>query len=581
MINLKLNDFLRGPNPKLQNYKQMLLLQDRALLHYARRDFKTFINLIFQTKLHSESLKNTFEFNWLNEIIIEELENFISNPEVNNIMIFAPPRVGKSTISCMLLPAFLFGKFSLGIIKHGGPIFKVMSGSYDHSLASIACREVQNYMESNIYKAIFPQICLPKMGGYLFTGGKRYRRSSMYFDVVGDLSENSLNKKECFKEKDDGSPPPTRPTCSYRVIHKGGVVTGLGYNLGILDDMVKSPADISSKWARDSLFDWYGSTFTTREEKFKNSNAKKIILMTRWHHDDLPGRILKIDQKASKDKKLWRVISLPAAGYSMKDPLRHHKDRRKPGEIKKIRGMDKSYFKRKKIEVGSYYPALFQQKPTSDEGEHIKRKWIHYYDKADFKEDNFNLIIGGGDLSLDDVEGGSYNVLLRCGVNFVSTGRIKSAHVYVLDCLRKKMDYAELRVAFYDFVTKYSNWSGSFILEKAANAYAIKSEFGPPRRELKSLDTYKNLALEIPFLRLVSPKDSKPVRVKSNIGIIQFGKLFVPKPESEAWVEDFVEELVGWPKAANDDCVDALMVVLREVNDQLTNIGALEAMTKL
>ena len=558
--------------------KEMILLQDKILFDLARRDFKTYINLIFRTKSHSKKVKSGFDFNWLNEIIIEELESFIVNPEINNIMIFAPPRVGKSELSSMLLPSFLFGRLSQEIIRNGGPKFEVMSGSYDTKLSSLACREVQKYIDSDLYRAIFPQVRIPNMGGYLH--GIRYARSSLYCDIIGDISKGSLESKFCFKNKADGSPPDTRATASYRVVHKGGSVTGFGYNLGILDDMVKSPRDIDSKLSRDQLFDWYASTFSTRQQKFNKLDTKTIILMTRWHHDDLPGRLIRQNQKASNRDK-WRVICLPAEGYSRKDPLRHPKDFRKPGEIKTIRGMDKDYFKRKKMEAGAFYNALYQQKPTSDVGEHIKRKWIHFYDKSEAVEDNFNLIIGGADLSFDSVEGGSYNVFLRCGVDFVTTGQVTQPHIYVLDCIRERMDYADMKIAFKNFIRKYSNWSGGFFVERAANAYALKSELGPSHKRLKSQDAHETLQVEIPFMELVTARDAKPVRVMANIGVLKYGKLFVPKAEQEEWVEPFIEELVGWPKAPNDDCVDALVVVLGKVNKHLSDLSSLEAMARI
>ena len=575
---INLNDVFIGPKPK-NKHKELVLLQDKILIDKARKDFKTYINLVFKTKLHTESTRNTFNFNWLNEIIIEELSDFIVNPEVNNIMIFAPPRVGKSTISSMLLPSYLFGKFSQGILKHGGPKFEVMSGSYQESLASVACRETQNYMDSPVYKAIFPQVTLPKMGGYIYN--KRFRRSSLYFDVVGDLTTGALESKHCFKTLPDGSPPPVRDTASYRVIYPGGTVTGLGYSLGILDDMVKTHKDVDSKVARDNIYNWYISTFGTRQQKFNNMNAKTIILMTRWHHDDLPGRLLRLDEESKEDKRLWRVVCLPAEGYPKKDKYRHPKDPRKAGEVKTIRNMDKTYFKQKKIEVGSFYPALFQQKPTSDVGEYIKRKWIHYYDQEEHPDQNFNMIIGGGDLSFDAVEGGSYNVFLRCGVNFVEVGNLQQAHVFVIDCFRERMEYAEMKMALRQFIGKYKNWSGAFLIELAANAYAIKSELGPSHKRLKSRDAHESLSTEIPFLEVVTVRDSKPVRVMSNIGVIQYGKLFVPKPETAEWIEPFIEELVGWPKASNDDCVDALMVVLAKVNKQISNVSSLKLMSKM
>ena len=572
--------------------KEQLFLQDRVLLDSARKDFRTFVKLAFSAKLASSgnSEEKGFDFNFLNEIIIEELENLIISTDVHNLMIFAPPRVGKTTLSSILFPAYLIGKFSEKIVEKGGPKFEIMCGGYNEKLASITNTETQSYIDNPVFKSIFPSVRIPDSHGYFMK--KRYKKTGSYFETIGDISQWNKGKRVKFKYHPNGTPPKLRATASYRTICPGGAVTGMGFSLGILDDMVKDPSGVERKLAREQLYNWYTSTFSTRGQHFNKMHPKTIMLMTRWHHDDLPGRVLKMTEK-SKEKSTWfRVVSLPAEGYRLNDKRRHPKDPRPPGKVLPVRGMNRAYFNTRKIQLGAYYAPLFQQDPTKASGEFIKKKWIKRYKTKDLEHIQFNLIIGSADFSFDNVETGSFNVFLRAGVVFnepynqksAEQGRKpnfiqQSADIYILDCIREKMDYVEAREALRKLLLQYNDWNAGFHIEQAANAYAIKSEFGVSSRKQRGLEAYEDLRLNLPFIELSRPKDSKRVRLVSNIGVLKYGKLYVLDESESDWTDDFVEELLEFPKAPNDDCVDALSIILSQVNKKQSEMNRMSILS--
>lgn len=160
----------------------------------------------------------------------------------------------------------------------------------------------------------------------------------------------------------------------------GAGITGRGANLILIDDPVKSREEANSDTYRRRCWDWYRDDLYTRLEP----NGAIILIMTRWHSDDLAGRIL-----SSDDGQNWTVISLPAEANE-NDPIG-----REPGaalcpdrfDIDKLSGI-------KRVLGNSYY-ALYQQTPVAPEGEMFKRHWfelvaevpedadrLRYWDKA-------------------------------------------------------------------------------------------------------------------------------------------------------------------------------------------------------
>jgi len=162
-------------------------------------------------------------------------------------------------------------------------------------------------------------------------------------------------------------------------------LTGRGFNIGIIDDPVKDRLEASSETYRNRVCDWFNSVFFTRRE---NDDAAIVLIQTRWHQDDLAGRLL-----AEKSDVPWEVVSIPAIQDSEPSAF----DLRKSGEalwpqlfpIKALREIER--------QVGAYeFSALYQQRPTPKGGQMFNvsrfkivdfipgaiKKSVRYWDKA-------------------------------------------------------------------------------------------------------------------------------------------------------------------------------------------------------
>lgn len=145
----------------------------------------------------------------------------------------------------------------------------------------------------------------------------------------------------------------------------GGALTGEPVDVLIIDDPVKDRAAAESRLRRDAVWDWWESVAQTR----LSPRARVVLMMTRWHTDDLAGRIL------AHEPHLWRVLSIPAIA-EQDDPLG-----RAPGaELVSARGRRPGYFRELAARLSGYvWRALFQQRPTEALGKLFRRDtWRHW-----------------------------------------------------------------------------------------------------------------------------------------------------------------------------------------------------------
>lgn len=146
----------------------------------------------------------------------------------------------------------------------------------------------------------------------------------------------------------------------------GGAITGRGADLLIIDDPVKSVEEAESETYRARTWDWWRGVALTRLEP----GGSVILVMTRWHEDDLAGRILQ------EDSANWRVLSLPAiASDDLDDPLD-----REPGEPLWPERYDADALARRRQEMGArLFEAEYQQQPAPATGLIFRREWFRYW----------------------------------------------------------------------------------------------------------------------------------------------------------------------------------------------------------
>ncbi len=203
-------------------------------------------------------VKRNYRPNWHHRLISEQLNRIVSG-ELKRLMIFMPPRHGKSELSSRKFPAFYLGHH---------PEHEFISASYSGDLAMDFGRDVRNLMQSAEYAALFRD---------------------------NALSEDSQAKNK-FNTKKGGM---------YFAVGIGGSTTGRGANVLNIDDPVKDRADAESPVQRDNVWNWYKSVAFPR----LMPGGAIVLTMTRWHEDDLAGRILNQEYEGGEE---WEKLILPA-----------------------------------------------------------------------------------------------------------------------------------------------------------------------------------------------------------------------------------------------------------------------------
>jgi predicted phage terminase large subunit-like protein len=242
-------------------------------------------------------------------LIAEKLEA-VERGEIDRLMVFMPPRHGKSELATKRFPAYALGR---------DPTRQVIQASYNSDLATDFGRQVRNIVNTNRYQNVFS-------------------------------TELASDSKAANRWNTSGGG-------AYVAAGVGTAVTGRGANIFIIDDPLKDREEADSETRRETIWNWYTSTAYTRLMK----GGSIILIQTRWHEDDLAGRLLEAEAKGG-DK--WEKLILPAR---MSDGTALW-----PEEfpIESIERIEKAIGPRD-------FSALYQQEPSPDEGTFFQRDWFN------------------------------------------------------------------------------------------------------------------------------------------------------------------------------------------------------------
>ncbi|MCL2707012.1 MAG: phage terminase large subunit [Dehalococcoidia bacterium] len=430
-----------------------------------------------------------YQVHWYHKLICSRLDDF-EQKKITRLMLLMPPRHGKSELVSRRLPAYIFGR---------NPDARIIATSYNADFAQSMNRDVQRIMSCDEYRRLFPRTVLGGMDKQGAADGT-YLRNMDTFEIV---------KRKGL----------------YRCAGVGGGITGMGGDFIIIDDPIKNKEEANSCVNRDKIWDWYTSTLYTRQEK----NAGILVTLTRWHEDDLVGRLLNAANLPDGDK--WEVISLPAVRESCDCPY----DPRMEGEALWPYKYDLTTLATIKTTVGSYdWAALYQQRPSPGDGGTFKREWWRRWtddDLADLED-----YLQSWDCAFSCTDNSDYvvgQVWARSSSN--------RAQRYLLDQVRGRKSFVETLDAIRALSAKWPRTQRKLI-ENTANGSAI-------------IDVLKN---EIPGIKPVDPKGGKIVRANAVTANAEAGNIFIPEDSAASWVSGFVEECVLFPRGAHDDQVDAM-----------------------
>lgn len=415
----------------------------------------------------------THIWNWHHERICEALEA-VERGEVKRLIITVPPRHSKSTLVSQLFPSWYFGRH---------PDKAVILASYNDGLAASFGGSVRDII-----------------------GGPNYRT---VFDVR--VSSSNSARGEWLIE---GSPERASMLSS----GVGGGATGYGANVLIIDDYLKNAEDASSSTIRQKQWEWYTSTARTRLQP----NGAIVICATRWHSDDLIGRIL-----ASESADEWTVIHFPAISeqgealwpdfYSIEDLEAIRKD---VGE--------------------TVFQALFQGRPVPVGGNMLKSEWLQVAPMSLLALSKEWILVYGVDPSTG--VGEDYTAICKM--------RWSPAHgrAIVVDVIVKR----------WDFPTLVKRLEEEYAIDKPAKIMFESVAFSAWGAQHLTAST------KLPVVESKTKK-SKEIRLTSAGALgtqFETGRILLSPIETPGIVE-FRKQWAEFPAGKHDDALDSVEIASR------------------
>lgn len=438
------------------------------------------VQIELSRRSYAEYIEYVHAGRWLKStagiFVANTVQQFIetkTNNAYDVLIVQEPPQHGKSMTITETLPSWYLGKY---------PTHRVIEASYNDDFAEKFCRKNKDKIK---------------------TYGKKV------FDI--ELATDRATEFE-LSNKVGG------------MISRGiqGGITGNPANLIIIDDPIKNRLEADSETFRKRLWEEWLNSIKTRLA----ARAKIIVIMTRWHEDDLVGRIIKTEHAVT-------VINLPCEaeandqlGRSVGDPLMPEigKDKKWLEDFKK--GYQTTEGKRSWL-------ALYQCRPTSEDGNLVNRKWWGRYDTL--PEMVTTLI--SVDATFKDNPDNDFVAIEVWGK--------RDAFIYLIDLLNKRMDFTDTVRAVRAFKTKYPK--AFIIIEDKANGSAIISV----------------LRKEIPGIIAVNPEGGKIARVNAVSPYIESGNVLLPSFQS--FTDDFINQFSEFPTGAHDDMVDSASQALNRL----------------
>lgn len=434
------------------------------------------------------AVDNNYQLEWFHQEIALKLQRGyerLQSGEDVRMMIFMPPRHGKSDLATQKFPSWVLGK---------DPTIPIMVSSYSDELATDFGYRTRDIMKTPEYQCMYNT----------------------------RLRADAKAKGKWQTEAGGG----------YTAVGVGGSLTGRGFKIGIIDDPFKNREEADSSVVRESRHTWYQSTFSTREE----GNSMVIFILTRWHEDDLAGRVLRDSQEAKKNGEAydeWDVIEYKALATE-------DEEKRKLGEALWPDKFSKEKLLKKKTEMGSYeFSALYQQTPIDEENRKFKETWFHYREYNDVVERQTYNVMTIDPRGKDDIKLGTDFIGIT--VNFIDSdknwnlmsGRVKLSATGLIDLI-------------------FTNWT-RYHLHKIG---IEDNQF--TQGLMVSIDAemkLRGMYLDIELLKHGGTQ--KELRIEALVPRYEHGGVYHLKQYGVNQCEDLEEELKLFPKASNDDASDS------------------------
>lgn len=464
--------------------------------------------------------------------ILSQIMEKVERGELKRVAVSIGPQLGKSEIITRAAPAWMAGR---------NPYRHIMLGTYNQTFAEEFGGEVRARIGSPFHQAVFPEHTLDK--GQL------------------DLLITSKGGKTAF-------------------VGVGGSGTGKPADFFIVDDPIRSDEDAQSQVYRDKIWKWFNAVAVTR----CHSKSGIVVVHTRWHTDDLIGRLCDPDHPERNKAYAgiadrWTYINIPAViedpklaadlGLTLEvqtDPLITaqfgHKpisslwpDRKGLDILAEAKSMDQRVFN-----------ALYMGRPTAEDGEFFKADWLVEYDRRELPATL--RMYGASDHAVSTKQGRDYTVIGCVGID-------ENDDIWIMPDLfwdRVETDKT-VEELLYQFKTHRPAlwWMESELISKS---------FGP--------FLHKRMTEERVYVPIdtVVPSKDKATRARAIQGRMQRRKVRFPR--FATWYPDARSQLLRFPFGANDDFVDWLshigLGLMKEyapsrpqvANDNPARVGSIE-----
>lgn len=450
-----------------------------------------------------------YEAGWFARALAAELERFADDCVAGRsprLMVFAPPRHGKSELVSRRFPAWALGR------HHD---LQIIGCSYSDALAGRMNRDVQRIMDDEAYRRVFPTALIPSRRVRLNTRGK-LRNSEMFEMLEGEGS--------------------------YRSAGVGVGITGMGASVMVIDDPVKDAKEANSATVRAAIWEWYTSTAYTRLEP----GGGMLLVMTRWHADDLAGRLIEAQRRGEGDE--WRIVEFSAIAE-------RDEEHRREGEALDGDRYPLDRLHAIKRTVGSYvWAALYQQKPSVKGGDVFKGEWWKWY--TVLPRLHYRMIYV--DTAQKKGEANDYSVM-QCW------GKGVDGAIYLLDQVRGKWEEPELVKQATAFWAKWAKPDKRHVTTRSMKVEDKVSGTGLIQRLKRPGDGKPR----IPVLDIQRNTD-KLTRAGDGAPWIESGHVYLPDPEYHdvAWLSDYLMEFEAFTRDlthAHDDQVDPTLDAIRDM----------------
>ena len=432
-------------------------------------------------------MDDKYERQWFHTLIAQKCQELLLGKlGTNRLMVFVPPQHGKSELVSRKLPAWALG---------WNPQTKIVGTSYAASLAQSFSRSIQRIIDSPEYHEVFPATFLNSQN--VSTDARRgYLRNIDIFETVGHGG-------------------------FYKAVGIGGGLTGTPVDLGIIDDPVKDAMEAASPTYRERVWSWYTDVFTTR----LHNSSKIVFVMTRWHEDDLAGRLLE------REGDKWTVISIPA----IREDLELKEDPRQIGEALWEERHSLERLREAEAQSPRTFAALYQQHPTIDGGNIIKREWFRHTSEAEFNRLHSTepIVFFLDTAYTDKTDNDPSGIIATCKIG---------GDLYITHAEKVRMRFPDL----VRFIPRYA----------AMHGYTRRSSIRiePKANGLSVIDQLK----ETTGLNVVStptPRDSKETRLYAASPTVECGRVVLV---DGIWNGAFEDEICGFPAKPHDEYVDIL-----------------------